>query len=81
MSKGTRCEGWRRAGGVMSLGPPTWHQCKSRGVALLTVKNDQGTQTLPACQVCWDACLKAKDHKVLKATPIVATRAKRKKVK
>lgn len=52
-----KCEGWRRYGGAFSLGPTTWKQCENDAIAMITVKQDGGTQTLPGCQICWQECL------------------------
>lgn len=48
-----RCEGWRRHGGAFSLGPVSWHQCENNATVMLTVKQNDETQTLPSCQTCW----------------------------
>lgn len=48
----TRCEGYRKKGGFMTLGPVEWIQCEKEAVVLLTVVQEE-TQTFPACDECW----------------------------
>ena len=47
-----RCEGWRRRGGVFTLGPVKWSQCENQAVVMLRVKQET-EQKLPACMECW----------------------------
>lgn len=49
-----RCEGWiRRTGGVFTFGEPTWTQCESNAIAILTVEQATIAET-PVCRKCWD---------------------------
>jgi len=53
----TRCEGYRRYGGVFSLGPVTWAQCSEEAVVMITVTQDGETKSFPACFTCWHEAL------------------------
>ncbi len=48
-----RCEGWIRTGGIFTLGPVEWDQCKNDGKFMVTFKyQDEPEKTLPACESC-----------------------------
>lgn len=48
-----RCEGWVRTGGVFTLGPVEWDQCKKDGVFSVTFQYPgEAVKTLPACRDC-----------------------------
>lgn len=64
-----RCEGYRRHGGVFSLGPVTWSQCTGASVVMLTIRKEGEAVTLPACQRCWDECIEGR-IRIIKARPI-----------
>jgi len=52
-----RCEGWRRHGGIFTLGPVEWEQCSSEAVMLLTVvQAGKITEDLPSCEACRQEC-------------------------
>lgn len=65
-----RCEGWRRYGGVFSLGPVTWVQCQSEGDVLLTIRENGVERTLPACKTCWQECIDTHID-IIRVVPIV----------
>lgn len=64
-----QCEGWRRYGGVFTLGPVRWEQCKNTAVVILTVTQDGETKDFPACGKCWNECLE-RGMAVGKAVPV-----------
>lgn len=66
-----RCEGWRRRGGMMTLGLPTWEQCKEPGTVMLKFRQDGKVQTLPACAKCWEECRSKDSIEILEAKPIL----------
>ena len=68
--EGTRCEGWRRKGGIMTLGNPEWRQCQGQAVVNLTVKQGKEKKTLPSCLTCWEECEANASITVIKAAPI-----------
>lgn len=53
-----RCEGWHRTGIFQLGGTGHWEQCKKSATVVLTLKQDGKVKTLPACQTCWDECVK-----------------------
>lgn len=53
----TRCEGWRRRGGVFTLGPVTWEQCENDATVMLTVQQAKKVERMPACVVCWNEAM------------------------
>ena len=69
-----RCEGYRRHGGIFTLGPVKWVQCEEEAVVRLEVKQkeDDGTTVFPACLTCWKEAVNYDDKyvKVLAAEPI-----------
>jgi len=67
--KTPRCEGWRRHGGAFTLGPVKWEQCPSEATVMLTVKQQGETQTMPACNTCWQECIENKIE-IVSAEPI-----------
>ena len=70
MSK-QRCEGWRRNGGAFAFGPVKWCQCKEEAIVLITFEQGKEKKTtLPACKVCWEDCISAKNIKILDVRPI-----------
>lgn len=69
-----RCEGYTRRGSIMSFGPPTWTQCTNDATVMLTVNQDDRTQTLPSCQECWQKVIENKIE-ILKAMPIQSQQA------
>lgn len=65
-----QCGGWRRYGGIFTLGPVKWEHCKEKPLVLLKFENDHGkAQILPACMHCWNEC-KANGVKILSVEPI-----------
>ena len=64
-----RCEGYRRYGGVFTLGPVKWEQCKENAIVTLKVKQDNKIETSLACQTCWNECLDNKIE-IIEAKPI-----------
>ena len=68
-AKPKRCEGYRRYGGVFTLGPVRWEQCKEQGTVMLAVEQDGEVQTMPACLKCWNEVIEKK-IKVIEAKPI-----------
>ena len=65
-----KCEGWRRYGGALSFGTPTWTQCSNEAIAMITVKQDGEIKTLPGCSICWQECIN-NGIEIVKTTPIV----------
>lgn len=64
-----RCEGWRRRGGVFTLGPVSWSQCERDATVLLKVKQDDETKSYPACVICWNKAVE--NHiEILHVTPL-----------
>jgi hypothetical protein len=52
-----QCSGYRRRGGAFTFGPVTWEQCPNTGMVMLTVKQEDGETTEPACAKCWQECI------------------------
>ena len=65
-----RCEGWRRYGGVFTLGPVTWKQCEAQGIVMLKFKDGKKVKKLPACKECWAECLTT-GVVIIEARPII----------
>ncbi len=65
-----RCEGWTRQGGAFTFGPARWYQCKNDAITMLTVKQGDGTQTLPSCEKCWKRCKAHDNIDIVKAEPL-----------
>lgn len=66
-----RCEGWRRKGGALSFGPPTWTQCTEDATVMIQFKQGkEDVATLPGCPTCWQECIDSKDIEVLLVFPI-----------
>lgn len=63
-----RCEGWRRHGGVFTLGPVRWTQCEKDAVVILRVKQEKISKQ-PACLGCWNEGVE-RGIKILSAKPI-----------
>ena len=68
----TRCEGWRRHGGVFTLGPVVWEQCKNDATVMIKVEQDGKVETLPACPICWNEAIDT-GIKILDVVPIERT--------
>jgi len=49
----TKCEGWRRYGGVMTLGKPQWARCTNDPVVFLTIQEGSESRVRAACGLCW----------------------------
>lgn len=65
-----RCEGYRRNGGMMTLGPVRWEQCRNTATVNITVEQDGETKTFPACKTCWKEAIEADKIKILEVVPI-----------
>lgn len=65
-----RCEGYRRHGGVFTLGPVTWEQCDNDATVTLTVVQDGEESTLPGCVTCWNECIE-RGIEIKSVAPIV----------
>jgi hypothetical protein len=65
-----RCEGWRRYGGMMTLGPVTWRQCEEEGIVSIKVKQDGEIATFPACKICWKEAITDKDIEIIEVVPL-----------
>lgn len=63
-----RCEGWRRHGGAVTLGPARWEQCKTAADVTLTVEQEK-TERMPACIACWSEA-KNRGIKILASEPL-----------
>jgi len=70
MKKKIQCEGYRRRGGVFTLGPVSWSQCSNQATVQLTVTQERQTKTFPACEVCWKEALHSSAIKIKKAVPV-----------
>jgi len=66
-----RCQGWRRYGGVFTIGIPVWEQCKEVGTVMIKFKDEKGVRQLPACPHCWKETMKQEGLKILSVTPIL----------
>ncbi len=70
-----RCEGWERKGGIFTLGPVKWEQCKNEAVVMIEIKREgEDTQKLPACHECWQKLIDGKDQdgaKIVSVEPIM----------
>jgi len=70
----SRCEGWRRKGGMFTFGPVHWSQCENDAVVTLTVRQDGvKRKPLPACKKCWQECIGTKGIRVIEAIPFTAS--------
>ena len=65
-----RCEGWRRRGGVFTLGPVKWSQCENDAIVALRVKQET-EQELPSCMKCWREAVE-RGIDILKSHPLAA---------
>src|ERR1700749_4394239 len=72
-----RCEGWRRRGGVFTLGPVVWEQCDQRGLVRITFIDNGKNRTLPACARCWNECIET-GLEIIKTVPITKTKRAKK---
>lgn len=73
MKKVIRCEGWRRHGGVFTLGPVVWQQCENEAITRITVVQDEKKKTFPACQTCLKEATRTEAIEMLSARPIKST--------
>lgn len=64
-----RCEGYRKYGSFMTLGPRVWRQCENEAIALLEIEQDGKVETLPGCDVCWQEAID-RGIKILSVRPI-----------
>lgn len=64
-----QCEGWRRRGGMMTLGPVKWSQCENDAIVIVEVVQDGKTTTTPACMICWQEGIE-RNVQINKVTPI-----------
>jgi hypothetical protein len=64
-----RCEGYRKYGSFMTLGPRKWKQCENEAIVMIRFEDRKEEQTLPACAACWQDCIDTKLH-ILEVTPI-----------
>ena len=64
-----QCQGWRRYGGAFTMGRPIWEQCKEPATVVLTVRQDDRRQEMPACATCWQEAID-RGIEVLDAWPI-----------
>jgi hypothetical protein len=71
MKKKTQCEGWRRYGGVFTLGPVKWEQCKETATVTALITNpDEKPKGFAACDHCLIEALTTTGMKVAKIKPI-----------
>lgn len=64
-----RCEGWRRYS-VFTLGGTTkWRQCENNAIVIVTAVQDDKTEDMPACMICWKEGVE-KNIQINKVTPI-----------
>lgn len=64
----TRCQGYRRYGGMFTLGPVKWVQCENDAVVILEV-SQESVEAFPACMDCWSEAIERKIS-ILSARPI-----------
>lgn len=73
--KGIRCEGWRRKGGMMTLGNPEWRQCQNEATVKITFKQGKEPEKeLPGCSFCWEDCERNDNIKIVSVTPLIGER-------
>ena len=70
-----RCEGYRRYGGAFTLGPVRWQQCRKQAIVRITVVQEEGEGTFPACMTCWNEA-KARNVEIKNVEPIAVPGAK-----
>lgn len=70
-----RCEGWRRHGGMFTLGPVTWSQCKNEAVVVIDLEQDGKREKLPGCMECWREAIDS-GIKILSVEPITVANDK-----
>ena len=70
-----RCEGYRRTGGMMTLGPVVWRQCPNDAIVMLKIKQvGEKATSMPACMDCWNESKEPRwKIKILSAEPISST--------
>lgn len=66
-----KCEGYRKYGGVFSLGPITWKQCENDAVVMVEVEQDGKCEILPSCMVCWQEAIDT-GMTILSVRPIIS---------
>lgn len=49
-----QCDGWRRYGGVMTLGSVKWVQCTHEAIATIKIIQDNEETIMNTCQHCLD---------------------------
>lgn len=69
-NKSIRCEGWRRYGGFMTLGPVTWEQCENDAVVNLMIIQDGEKQNKPACITCWEEAMSTDGIRIIRTEPL-----------
>lgn len=55
----TRCEGYKRVGGVFTMGPVQWVQCTNDAIVRLRATQEGRTRTYPACKACHGRAVEA----------------------
>jgi hypothetical protein len=55
----------------MTLGPVRWEQCAEKATVMLKVSQGGKTQTMPACNKCWDEAIESRIA-ILEAKPIAS---------
>ena len=65
-----RCEGYRKSGGFMTLGPIHWKQCGEEAIVSVKVKQDGEIATFPACMICWKEAIANKDIEIIEVVPL-----------
>jgi len=63
-----RCEGYRKYGSFMTLGPREWKQCKNEAVVVLKVRQEEISE-FPACMECWREAVERK-MEILEVMPL-----------
>lgn len=64
-----RCEGWRRYGGALTLGPVEWKQCKEEAIVMIETEQESKITILPGCLTCWNECIE-NNIQIRSVTPI-----------
>ena len=64
-----RCEGYRKKGSFMTLGPREWKQCEKEATVQIKFEEDGEVKSLPACNDCWKDCIDFK-IKIIEVFPL-----------
>ena len=65
-----KCEGFRKRGSFMTLGPVRWEQCEEEATVSIKVKQDGEISTFPACVTCWKEAINTKEIEIIEVVPL-----------